>query len=107
MENFLGSCQQGLLRKGRRGWQRAFAVDPFAGARPPSQVSIVIAVRMRRPWPHLLAAGEAFADAFLEFGILPDVYLEQPEVLDSLRDQHPQRWDRVMTRARELKVRHW
>jgi hypothetical protein len=73
---YLEVCDRCLRSHWLDQWQEVLAVGPFVHRRQRHEsVPFVIVASYRRPYRHLLAASEALADAYREFGILPDLHL--------------------------------
>ena len=78
-------------------WEDVLAIGPFINrSRVFSTIPFVIITYYRKPYRHILTISKAFAEVYLEFGILPTIFLLRPDEVSSLEKKEDRDW--LMTR---------
>jgi len=93
---YLKLCDGNLVQGWIESWASVYAVGPFIGRRRPyNSIPFILVVNYRQPYRHIVRLSEMLADAYLEFSILPDIYVLAPRVVQGLDQVQNQQWFRT------------
>jgi hypothetical protein len=101
--NYLEHCGDQLVQNWMDPWRDIYAVGPFLDRRRRySAIPFVAIINCRRPYRHLLTLSHALSAPYLEFGILPDIFLLPMRAGKMLDEAQDVGWEKT----RKVSV-HW
>jgi hypothetical protein len=90
---YLELCEEQLKSKWLGSWREVFATGPFLNREKGyASIPFIIVANYRRPFRHILKLSQILADAYLEFGILPDVHLLSTKTVQILNQTGNLQW---------------
>ena len=102
--NYLEWCSKLLYKIWIPCWDEMLAVGPFTGRkRKHTIIPIIIVYRYRAPYTHVVALTEALSKPYLEFGILPVIYLLSKQERLLLEKSKAPQWE--MTKRVSIHLR--
>jgi hypothetical protein len=100
---YVEMCSRILQRSWQSPWQQIYAVGPFTGRKIKHRaVPFVVFARYRNFYRQILTLSQVLSDAYVEFGILPDIHLFPARAERSLEATRNRDW--IVTRSISIRV---
>jgi hypothetical protein len=91
--SYLESCDKQLKAHWLPQWKEIVAIGLFVNRqRHYESVPFLLITEHENPYNDLIAFSESVADVYLEFGILPDVHVLNPQVVKELDKSNDVQW---------------
>lgn len=91
--NFLKYCHDELVSHWMNPWKLIYAVGPFLHCRGKRKViPMIVFANYRRIYRHIYAFSSVLVEPYLEFRIIPDVYVFPIKALSFFEETENKRW---------------